>query len=103
MFKMTEQRLCKDLLMLRENGIRLMTYLGPKYIISKAVLIIFTIILFLQNDPIFRAASIVVAGYLTGMILANIRSVIILKNAWPLFKEFINWKKVEETGQGGSE
>lgn len=103
MFKVTEKVLCKKLLVQRENGIRLMTYLGPKWIISKVILIIFTIILLLQNEPILRTATLLGAGYLTGMITANIRTFIVMKIAWPLHKELIDWQKVEQAGEGGSE
>jgi hypothetical protein len=95
MFKVTKEILYRKLLMNREKGVRLMTYLGPKWFIGKVALIIFTIILLLQNNPILRATALVGAGYLVGMIAANIRSFIIIKNAWPLQKEIIDWIKVE--------
>jgi hypothetical protein len=98
MFKVTNEILCKKLLVQREEGIRLMTYLGSKYIISKVVLIIFTIILFLQNEPVLRTAALVGTGYFIGMITANIRTFIVMKIAWPLHKELIDWKKVEQAG-----
>ncbi|MEN8126744.1 MAG: hypothetical protein ABFR90_02955 [Planctomycetota bacterium] len=96
MFKVTKQMLCEKLLMQREKGIQLMTYLGSQWFISKGVLIIFTIVLFLQDDPFLQSAALVGTGYLMGMILAHIRSFIILKKSWSLHKELIDWEKVEQ-------
>ena len=95
MFKVTEQVLCKKLLMQREKGIQLMTYFGLKWFISKTLLIIFTVILFLLDDSLLRTTAFIGSGYLVGMILAHIRSYIILKRNWPCHKELINWEKVE--------
>ena len=97
MFKVTKQILSKKLLQQREKGVNFSTFLGAKWLVSKIILAMFTGFLFLQNDPFYRSIALVGIGYLVGMILAHLRSFIILKRAWPFHQEFIDWEEVEQS------
>lgn len=95
MFSVTQEQLCRKLLIQRQEGIRFFTFMGPRYFVSKAVLIGMTIFLFWLDDPMLDAAALIGCGYLAGMILAHLRTFIILKKSWPIHRELIDWEKVE--------
>ena len=92
---MNAKQHCALLLQFKENGIQLRTYCGPRWLISKSVLLIVAIALLVQDQPALRIIGLILLGYLIGMISANVRTYMVSKAKWAFQEDLIAWDKVE--------
>lgn len=87
---------CGLLMKFKNDGMKLSTYMGRRWFVSKVILIILALVLLFLTEKTFRMAGFVVSGYIIGVIVANIQSYFVVKKRWELQKELIDWEKVEE-------
>lgn len=96
MLKMSRRQLCEKLIKQRDTGVSLFSYMGPRYFISKGLLLTMTIILYVLDDhPIYRGLALIGTGYLVGMIAAHLQRFVQMRNTWPVQKDLFDWEKVE--------
>ncbi len=87
---------CGLLMKFKNDGMKLSTYMGRRWFVSKVILIILALVLLFLTKNTFRMAGFIVSGYITGVIVANLRSYFVVKKKWKLQKELIDWEKVKE-------
>jgi nitrate/nitrite transporter NarK len=80
----------------KKDGIKLTTYMGRRWFVSKGILAIAALVMLLHTAKTVRPAGLVMLGYLLGVIGANVRSYFVTKTKWELQRELIDWDKVEE-------
>ncbi len=86
---------CRLLLTFREGGIRFRTFVGARWLIMKAIILVAALVLISSEDATGRAAGLVGSGYAVGTIAAGVRSYVVAKKLWPLQQELLDWHKVE--------
>ena len=87
---------CGLLTKFKNDGMKLSTYMGRRWFVSKVILIILALVLLFLTEKTFRMAGFIVLGYIIGVIVANLRTYFVVKKKWKLQKEFIDWEKVKE-------
>jgi hypothetical protein len=87
---------CGLLMKLKIDGMKLSTYMGRRWFLSKGMLVVVALVLLFQAGQTFRMGGFVVTGYSLGVIAANVRSYVVAKKKWELQRELIDWDKVEE-------
>jgi len=87
---------CGLLMKFKNDGMKLSTYMGRRWFVSKVMLIILALVLLFLTENTFRMAGFIVLGYIIGVIVANLRSYFVVKKKWKLQKELIDWEKVKE-------
>ncbi len=87
---------CGLLMKLKSDDMKLSTYMGRRWFLSKGMLVVLALVLVFQAGERFRMAGFVVIGYLLGVIVANVRGYVVAKKKWELQRELIDWDKVEE-------
>ncbi|MHC4109933.1 MAG: hypothetical protein ACYSUY_02600 [Planctomycetota bacterium] len=87
---------CGLLTKFKNDGMKLSTYMGRRWFVSKMMLIILAMVLLFLTEKTFRIAGFIVLGYIIGVIVANFRSYFLVKKKWKLQKELIDWEKVRE-------
>jgi hypothetical protein len=87
---------CGLLMKLKNDGMKFSTYMGRRWFFSKGMLVVLVLVLLFQAEETFRIAGFIVIGYLLGVIVANVRSYLVVKKKWELQRELIDWDKVEE-------
>jgi lipoprotein signal peptidase len=87
---------CVLLMKLKNDGMKLSTYMGRRWFVSKVMLVILASVLLFLEEKALRITGFIVLGYILGVIVANVRSYLVVKKKWELQKEFIDWDKVEE-------
>ena len=92
---MNAKRHCALLMQFKENGPQYRTYFGNRWLVSKAVLLIVTIAMLVQDQLALRMIGLIMVGYLIGIISANVRTYLLSKAKWEFQKDLIAWDKVE--------
>jgi len=87
---------CGLLMKLKSDGMKLSTYMGRRWFLSKGMLVVLAFVLLFQPAETFRMAGYVITGYLLGVTVANVRSYVLAKKKWELQRELIDWDRVEE-------
>lgn len=97
---MDAKRHCELLMVFKNKGFGLSSYMGIRWFILKVVLIILVSAMMLSEDRVLQIAGFIIAGYLIGIIGASLRSYIVAKRNWAFQKELIDWDKVEAKLKG---
>jgi len=87
---------CGLLMKFKNDGMKISTYMGRRWFVLKVILIIATVLMLWTNKAATRIVGFILVGYLLGVIVANVRSYLVVKKKWELQKELIDWDKVEE-------
>ena len=88
---MDSKEYCKLMINFKLNGIRVSSYMGTKWFVLKFIILFASVWMVLHEDKIANIAGYILFGYFLGMVLANIRSLILSKNRWELHKKFLDW------------
>lgn len=94
------QKYCKELKRFKKNGISFGSFMGVRWFVSKAVIIIAIIIMLFQQNEVALLTALVLLGYLVGVMGANVRSYLVAKANWKVEAEVIDWNKVEDCISG---
>ena len=86
---------CGLLMKFKNDGMKLSTYMGRRWFVSKVMLIILALVLLFLPGKTFRIASFMLLGYILGVIVADLRSYFMVKKKWKLQEELIDWEKVK--------
>lgn len=91
---------CRLLMKFKNDGIRVSTYMGRRWFVSKGILVIVALMMLFHGEETSRMAGFIVLGYLLGVVVANVRSYLVVKKKWELQRELIDWNKVREYLEG---
>lgn len=92
---MDRQEYAKSLLRFRGDKIPLLKYLGAKWMIAKLVVVgMAAAALFCPHIPV-QCGGIFLAGYLLGVIAADLRRYFWGMKRWRLQQELLDWEKIE--------
>lgn len=95
---MTLQTYCKSILSYKDSPMTLCRYFGMKYIIMKALILLFAGYLlynYSYSKP-FGLLSGILIGYVIGIVLADFRRALMAIKTFELQKQVIDWQKVED-------
>ena len=87
---------CELLMKFKKDGMQLGMYMGTRWFMSKALIVVVIFFLVIQQDEVCRIVGLVLVGYLFGVVGANVQGYIRSKAGWEIQREFIDWVKVEE-------
>lgn len=93
---MDVKKYCGLLMKFKNDGMKPSTFMGKRWYVSKVILVILALVLLFLEEKALRIAGFIVLGYILGVIVANVRSYLVVKKKWELQKELIDWDKVEE-------
>ena len=90
---MDVKKQCELLMTFKTKGFKLSTYMGKRWFVLKAILIVLAVIMLASEESVSRGAGLVIVGYLIGIVAGDVRRYVREKRLW---QEVIDWVKVEE-------
>jgi hypothetical protein len=84
---------CELLMTFKTKGFKLSTYMGKRWFVLKAILIVLAVIMLVSEESVSRGAGLVIVGYLIGIVAGDVRRYVRAKRLW---QEVIDWEKVKE-------